>query len=214
LITLFGLATTSVIRRDNTVENVVLANCVDQNGIKSSQMAYYVTGITSSPTTVAGVSTEPGQTQTWEGTGTISAVYQNGVYFNVTIPHPVANGAYAGMGQNNYGNFSCWYDNTPSVYNWGNNSCDMIYDCNHQAAPSSTPSTTGTEHPTSTPTGSNANTNPSATATMTPQEDLRDGSGKSLSKGNVAGIVIGSIAALTGVVALVIAALERWKKLP
>jgi hypothetical protein len=227
LATLFGLATSSALpRRDNTVENVVLANCIDQNGVKSSYMAYFVGAITNLPTTVAQVSTPPGETEAWEGSGMISVVFQNGVYFNVTIPHPVANGAYAGVGQNNYGNFSCWYDNKPNQYNWGNNTCDMIYDCNHLAAPettqgnvATTSTTTGTASNTSTSamtgTASNTSANPAATATPADLQPADQGSGsKGLSKGDIAGIVIGSIAALTGIIALGVACLERWRKLP
>jgi hypothetical protein len=154
-LSLFDLSTAAALfPRGSPAENNILANCVDQNGVKSSQMAYFIGAVNSSPDAVATVPTSPGLTRVWEGTGAVSATFQDGDVFTVTIPSPVPNGAYAGPGSNNYGPFSCWYNYKPNVYNWGGNSCDMIYDCNHEAAPASTAAATSTLMtgvPTSTP---------------------------------------------------------------
>ena len=92
----------------------------------------------------------------------------------------------------------------------------MIYDCNHQAAPATTQGDISiTSASTSTQMKSATSTNAPATATPSTSQQGGQGNGsKGLSKADIAGIVIGTVAAVTGIFALAIAGLERWKKLP
>jgi hypothetical protein len=238
-LSLFDLSTGAVLSpRGSPAEQNILANCVDQDGVKSSQMAYFIGAVDSSPDAVATVPTAPGQTRVWEGTGAVSATFQDGDVFTVTIPHPVPNSAYAGAGSNNYGPFSCWYNYKPNVYNWGGNSCDMIYDCNHEAAPASTAaaiSTTMAGVPTSMlaatsidasttaataaattalPTESTANSSRLANPTQPSLPTNGNGNGsKGLGPGDIAGITVGVVSAVATIAALTVAALERWKSL-
>ena len=125
-------------RRADVAEHVVLADCRDGEGVQSSQMAYYNNSITSYPNSVAAVRTAKGQMAHWEGPDLISATFDSGVTFTANITTVVAQGQYAGTGENDYGSFTCWYNSTSNLYHWGNATCDEVYDCNHQALPVAT----------------------------------------------------------------------------
>jgi hypothetical protein len=116
-------------------EHVILTSCQDQNGVKSSQMAYFKSNPGPSPDSVAIVQTGTGLTRVWEK-GITSATFQDSDVFTANITAPVPQGEYAGTGQNNYGPFTCWDNYVPNLYKRNGDICTEIYDCNHSAAPS------------------------------------------------------------------------------
>jgi hypothetical protein len=115
-------------------ETVVLANCIDNNGIQSSQMAYFVGAPNASPNAVVNVPTDPGKTVIWEG-NTTPATFPDGVTFSATILKVVAEGEYAGPGKNNYGTFSCWAHYVPNMYKTDSRTCTAVYVCDHAGTP-------------------------------------------------------------------------------
>jgi hypothetical protein len=120
-------------------EHVILANCQDNNGVLSSQMAYFSGTPGNSPDSVANISSPPvpyGQTRVWED-GLTSAIFADGDTFTANITAVVPQGAYAGPGENDYGPFTCWSNYVANLYKWAANTCTEIYDCNHSAAPGS-----------------------------------------------------------------------------
>jgi hypothetical protein len=111
-------------------EHVILANCIDNTGVKSSQMAYFSGSPGPSPSSVANVSTTYGQTKVWEDAVT-SATFGDGDVFTANISGVVSQGDYAGNGYNDYGPFTCWANYVTNLYKWGANTCTEVYDCNH-----------------------------------------------------------------------------------
>jgi hypothetical protein len=191
--------------RDDTVEHVVLANCKDEFGIKSSQMAYYSAAINPYPSSVANVTTPNGQTATWEGTGPISATFPDGDIFTVNIPAVVSQGQYAGPGNNNYGPFTCWYNWNASLYHWGGNTCDEVYDCNHQAAPITSQASATSGIPQSYTSSSLLATTPASTTSAPHANTLNNG----LSVGSEVGSIVGAIA---GIAAVMLSFFIYWRK--
>jgi hypothetical protein len=125
------------LHRRAPAEHVVLTNCVDEKGYKSSEMAYYP----AAPGTVsyqdfANVTTLPGTHQAWENTIT-SATFPTKVIFTANLGDKVKPGEYAGSGENGYGSFSCWGGTGEKVYWHNGKTCSMIYDCDHRSKPGS-----------------------------------------------------------------------------
>jgi hypothetical protein len=108
-------------------EHVILANCIDNTGVKSSQMAYFSGSPGPSPSSVATVSTTYGQTRVWEYAVT-SATFPDGDTFTANISGVASQGDYA---YNDYGPFTCWSNYVPNLYKWAANTCTEVYDCNH-----------------------------------------------------------------------------------
>jgi len=116
-------------------EHVILADCADQLGVKSSQMAYFRGMPGPTPEAVATVLTPYGQTRHWEA-GVTSAVFKDGNTFTANInPSPVIQGGYAGPGKNDYGLFACWANRWEKLYSVEGVTCTGIYDCNKALPP-------------------------------------------------------------------------------
>jgi hypothetical protein len=116
-------------------ENVVLANCQDGHGVKSSQMAYFSGSPNGNPGAIAPVQTDHGLTVFWEGGAAVSASFPDGNVFSASIPQVVPDGAFAGTGKNKQGTFTCWRKYTPNLYTKNGVTCYGVYDCNHAAIP-------------------------------------------------------------------------------
>ncbi|RYP80216.1 hypothetical protein DL769_002574 [Monosporascus sp. CRB-8-3] len=159
-------------------EHVVLADCRGVNNEFSSQMAYYPENPRGAPQDVAVVPTPDGQYNLWIDSTTSGLFTTTGVTFTAVLGPRVAEGEYAGTGDNGYGNFSCWARYAKDLYEWDDTSCSMVYDCDHRAAPAPTTSTTGT-----------ASAAPAAT-TSASQTDVSTGRG--LSIGAIVGVSVGS----------------------
>ncbi|ROW04863.1 hypothetical protein VMCG_04886 [Cytospora schulzeri] len=99
-------------------EHVVLANCRSPDGILSSEMASYTGSPQNTPDDIAIVDTSP----------------------------DVADGEWAGTGDNGYGSFVCWETSLPDSYydEALGTECSGVYDCNHEATPSVTPTSLAT----------------------------------------------------------------------
>ena len=110
-------------------EYVVLANCISNAGVRSSQMAYFPGSPNASPNVVA--QTSYGQTSVWENSVT-SGRFDDGNVFTSTIGPPVPQGEFAGTGQASQGSFSCWKNYRTNLYNWAEHLCTGIYDCNRK----------------------------------------------------------------------------------
>lgn len=120
-------------------EHVILADCADQLGVKSSQMAYFRGMPGPTPEAVAVVLTPYGQTRHWEA-GVTSAVFKDGNTFTANInPSPVVQGGYAGPGKNDYGLFACWANRWEKLYSMEGVTCTGIYDCNKALPPGKHP---------------------------------------------------------------------------
>ena len=121
----------------NSWEHVVLANCISQQSIHISHMAYFSLGINSTPESVAVIPTQRNHTAAWlnhNGTGFyhVYATFPDGIFFNVNLSTRTN---LAGIGYNGFGPFNCWQYNVSKLYSWYNGViCDAVYDCNHQAA--------------------------------------------------------------------------------
>ncbi|RYP33895.1 hypothetical protein DL767_004522 [Monosporascus sp. MG133] len=165
-----------VSRADN--EHVALADCRGLNNEFSSQMAYYPGSPRGAPQDVAVVPTPDGQYSLWVESTRSGLFTTTGVTFTAVLGPRVAEGEYAGTGDNGYGNFSCWARYTKDLYEWDDTRCSMVYDCDHRAAPAPTASTTGT-------------TSAAPAATMsTSQTEVSTSRG--LSIGAIVGVSIGS----------------------
>lgn len=115
-------------------EYVVLATCIGDADVRTSQMAYFPGSPNASPNIVT--ETSHGQTSVWEGAAT-SGRFPYGNVFTATIGSPVAQGEFAGTGKANQGSFSCWRNHRKNLYNWDEHICTGIYDCNRQGGNSS-----------------------------------------------------------------------------
>ncbi|RYP69809.1 hypothetical protein DL771_005918 [Monosporascus sp. 5C6A] len=165
-----------VSRADN--EHVVLADCRGLNNAFSSQMAYYPGNPRGAPQDVAVVPTPDGQYSLWVDTTTSGLFTTTGVTFTAVLGPRVAEGAYAGTGDNGYGNFSCWARYAKDLYEWDNTSCSMVYDCDHRAAPA--------------PTTSTAVTTSAAPAASTSTSQTEVSTSRGLPIGAIVGVSIGS----------------------
>ncbi len=138
-------------------EHVVLADCKASNSQFSSQMAYYPGSPQGAPQDVAIVPTTAGQYSLWVDAETSALFTTSGVTFTADLGPKVADGEYAGSGDNGYGSFSCWAKYKKDLYTWNNITCSMVYDCDHRNAsdsaassPSASASATDTSQPGST----------------------------------------------------------------
>ncbi|KAK9421340.1 hypothetical protein SUNI508_05878 [Seiridium unicorne] len=120
-------------------EHVVLADCRDKVGVYSSQMAYYPTSSGGSPNDVANVVTNTGETALWICSTTVGLFTTTNTKFTANLGPQVADGQYAGTGDNGYdnGGFRCWQSFQEDYYTYGNTTCNMVYNCDHSAAPAS-----------------------------------------------------------------------------
>ncbi|KAK0665317.1 hypothetical protein QBC41DRAFT_15707 [Cercophora samala] len=132
-------------------EHVVLADCRDRNNIVSSQMAYYTGDPGPHPIDVTVVETIPGQTALWVNTNTSALFPSSNVTFKAVLGPKVADGQFAGTGDNGYGNFTCWQKHKFNLYEYNNDTlCSQVYACNHDDMPAVLP-TPGASSPGATP---------------------------------------------------------------
>jgi len=117
-------------------EHVVLADCRSDDKSLSSQMAYFPGAPNGNPQDVAVVSTESGQARLWADQNTTGLFTDTGVTFTAKIGPLVEDGAFAGTGNNGYGNFSCFQIYVKNLYQYDGKECSQVYDCNHQPIPS------------------------------------------------------------------------------
>jgi hypothetical protein len=123
------------LHRRNDGEHVVLADCRDRSGIISSQIAYFAGEPGPNPEDVAVVVTEAGQAALWVN-GNTSALFTNtGVTFTATLGPAVAEGQFAGTGENGYGNFSCYQSYVNALYVYSATTCSQVYLCDHSDPP-------------------------------------------------------------------------------
>jgi hypothetical protein len=122
-------------RQDTRNEHVVLADCRDASNKVSSQMAYFPNQPNQYPQDVAVVNTANGQAALWVSTTTEGLFTDTGTTFTAVLGPKVADGEYAGTGNNGYGNFSCWQIYNQALYTYDNTTCSQVYDCDHRSAP-------------------------------------------------------------------------------
>lgn len=119
-------------------EHVVLADCVTTNGVVSSEMAYFSGSPDSTPDDAAVVDTSYNSSRQWANTTTATLFLDTNVTFTAVLRPEVAQGEWAGTGENGYGNFVCWETTLPSLYRneAEGTECSGVYDCDHAATPS------------------------------------------------------------------------------
>ncbi|KAI5923215.1 hypothetical protein F4810DRAFT_211537 [Camillea tinctor] len=117
-------------------ENVVLADCKSTDGVASSEIAYYVAIPDSTPDDIAQVNTEEGETEQWANNDISAYFNTTGVTFRATLGSTRHDGDYAGLGNNGYGDFTCWQKTSKNLYSHAGKTCSGVYDCNHQPVPS------------------------------------------------------------------------------
>jgi hypothetical protein len=128
-------ATAPRLDRRNDGEHVVLADCRNRAGVISSQIAYFAGEPGPNPEDVAVVVTEPGQAALWVN-GNTSALFTNtAVTFTSTLGPAVAEGQFAGTGENGYGNFSCYQTYVNALYVYSATTCSQVYLCDHSDPP-------------------------------------------------------------------------------
>src|SRR2546421_11300464 len=91
-----SISSSCLLSQHNTAEHVVLANCIDNNGVRSSQMVYFSGSPGNSPDCEANVSTTYGHTRIWEDGVTSATFPDDGSTFTSNISGVVSPGAYAG----------------------------------------------------------------------------------------------------------------------
>ncbi|KAH6623692.1 hypothetical protein F5144DRAFT_595815 [Chaetomium tenue] len=116
-------------------EHVVLADCRDQSGVVSSQIAYFEQDPGPQPKDVAVVVTTPGQAALWVNTNTSGLFTDTGVVFRATLGPRVDEGQFAGTGENGYGNFSCYQNYVKDLYIYEKTTCSQVYLCDHSDPP-------------------------------------------------------------------------------
>lgn len=116
-------------------EHVVLADCRDKSGVVSSQMAYFVAAPGPQPQDVAVVQTAPDQAALWVNSNTSGLFTDTGTTFTADLGPKVADGQYAGTGDNGYGPFTCWQIYMKDLYIYDNTTCSQVYSCSHDPAP-------------------------------------------------------------------------------
>ncbi|KAL2165607.1 hypothetical protein VTG60DRAFT_4260 [Thermothelomyces hinnuleus] len=161
-------------------EHVVLADCVDTAGVLSSQIAYFPGDPGPSPQDVAVVQTKEGQTALWVNDNTSALFTTTGVTFTALIGPHVKDGEFAGIGNNGYGNFSCYQKYSKDLYKYAKTTCSQVYLCDHSAPP--------------------------AGWVWDPLANSK-GSSNSMSQGTIIGIVVGVVG---GVLFLLAATLAIW----
>lgn len=180
-----------------TDEHVVLADCNGLNSDFSSQMAYYPGSATGKPQDVAVVPTPDGQYSLWVDTTTSGLFTTTGVTFTATLGPRVADGQYAGSGDNGYVPlFSCWAKYKKDLYTWGNTTCSMVYDCDHRDANSTT--------------SASASASTSAAASSTDTAAPGSSGGGELPIGAIVGVSIG---AGVGAIVLAVGVFFLWRHL-
>ncbi|SPQ24855.1 ffa9d720-6d1a-4006-8778-d8841bda6793 [Thermothielavioides terrestris] len=123
------------LHRRSQGEHVVLADCRDQNGVVSSQMAYFSGDPGPSPQDVAVVATAKGQAALWVNTNTSALFPDTDTTFTATLGPRVEDGQFAGTGNNGYGNFSCYQKYVSQLYTYDNTVCSQVYVCDHSTPP-------------------------------------------------------------------------------
>jgi hypothetical protein len=119
-------------------EHVVLADCRDNGGVVSSQMAYFVGDPGPVPNDVAVVVTPAGQAALWVNANTSGLFTDTGVTFRANLGPRVEEGQFAGTGDNGYGNFSCYQQFVAQLYKYGGSggtTCNQVYLCDHSKPP-------------------------------------------------------------------------------
>jgi hypothetical protein len=129
-----GYSSHALHRRDEG-EHVVLADCRDQSGVVSSQIAYFPGDPGPAPQDVAVVVTTPGQAALWVNTNTSGLFTDTGVVFRATLGPRVEEGQFAGTGENGYGNFSCYQNYVKDLYTYETTTCSQVYLCDHSDPP-------------------------------------------------------------------------------
>ncbi|KAK0725483.1 hypothetical protein B0H67DRAFT_641896 [Lasiosphaeris hirsuta] len=199
-----AVAPPSLLRRING-ENVVLADCRDDNGVVSSQMAYFAAAPGAKPQDVAVVQTTPGQAALWVNKNTSAIFTDTGVTFKATIGAKVADGEFAGTGNNGYGSFSCWQIYVRNLYTYDNTDCSQVYQCNHEKAPAVLP-TPASE--TAVASATPSSTSGTSEATSTPSAPPPAAGG--LSQGAIVGLVVGVIGGLVAIAT--VALFVYWRR--
>jgi hypothetical protein len=119
----------------NEGEHVVLADCRDQSGVVSSQIAYFEKDPGPQPQDVAVVVTPSGQAALWVNANTSGLFTDTGVVFRATLGPRVDEGQFAGTGENGYGNFSCYQNYVKDLYIYAQTTCSQVYLCDHSDPP-------------------------------------------------------------------------------
>lgn len=119
----------------NEGEHVVLADCRDQSGVVSSQIAYFEKDPGPQPQDVAVVVTPAGQAALWVNANTSGLFTDTGVVFRATLGPRVDEGQFAGTGENGYGNFSCYQNYVKDLYIYAKTTCSQVYLCDHSKPP-------------------------------------------------------------------------------
>jgi hypothetical protein len=128
--------TIKVLKPRNSAEHVVLADCRAGNGTNSSQMAYYTGTPNGTPVgAVAYVDAPPGESRQWDNQTTSGLFMDTHVTFTAHLGPQVADGDYAGTGNNGYVQFTCWEKYQWNLYIRDDVTCSQVYDCNHTPAP-------------------------------------------------------------------------------
>lgn len=119
-------------------EHVVLADCRTSNGVVSSEMAYFSGSPDSTPDDTAVVDTSYDTTQQWANATTSTLFSDTGTTFTAVLRPDVAQGDWAGTGNNGYGSFVCWETSFPNLYydDAVGTECSGVYDCDHEETPS------------------------------------------------------------------------------
>ncbi|KAI5865317.1 hypothetical protein GGS23DRAFT_421503 [Durotheca rogersii] len=181
------------------IENVVLADCtgISDSSQLSSEVAYYTGAPDDTPDDISQVTSD--QHLDWANKTTVAYFSNTGVSFISTLRPASTAGAYAGTGNNGYGNFTCWQMEPTLLYSRDDKNCVMRYDCNHMNAPT---------QPTGTFTAAGG---PAAAATSSDAAAVASNSSASgLSTGAIVGLSIGVAAAVIGFVG--IAAFLVWRR--
>lgn len=119
-------------------EHVVLADCRSPKGILSSEMAYFAGSPKSNPDDTAIVDTPYNTTRNWANARTSTLFPDTNITFTAVLRPDVAQGDWAGTGDNGYGSFVCWEKSLPELYHDEavGTECAGVYDCDHEATPS------------------------------------------------------------------------------
>ncbi|ROV99751.1 hypothetical protein VSDG_03113 [Cytospora chrysosperma] len=97
-------------------ENVVLADCRSASGVLSSEMAYFGGSPDSTPDDTAIIDTSYNTTQQWANATTSTLFSDTGTTFTAVLRPEVAQGDWAGTGDNGYGSLVCWERSLRDLY--------------------------------------------------------------------------------------------------
>lgn len=124
-----SLAKPNPARRD-TGEHVLLCNCLN-NGISSSEVAYYSGSPSGLGSASVVVDTNYDSTVWWEGASQ-SVTFSDGDVFSWYIVAQVPVGTYAWTAKNGYTSFYCYNEWDEFQYTTSDGTdCTVVYDCNH-----------------------------------------------------------------------------------